>query len=121
MEPSARLHLSAEDLTNLGPVALLQDLAAVATLGIEHVERNGHHYFAGLSQFPASVQREIMRCHGDLYTSHPQGFPIVDIRGGTIQIGSLVDAPFGVAFEPDLAEFTPAREWRFESLEAVAP
>src|SRR5581483_10437799 len=38
-----RLILSGEDLANVGPVALLQDLAAMATLGIEHVERNGHH------------------------------------------------------------------------------
>jgi len=39
--------LTGEDLCNLGPVAFLQDLAMMALLGIEHVERNGHHYFAG--------------------------------------------------------------------------
>ena len=60
MQPHVSLHMSAEDLTNLGPVALLEDLAVVATLGITHVERNGHHYFTGLSQFPASVQRETL-------------------------------------------------------------
>jgi hypothetical protein len=37
---------SAEDLTTIGPVALQQDLAVVANLGIDHLERNGHHYFA---------------------------------------------------------------------------
>src|SRR5439155_21233361 len=34
--------LTGEDLCNLGPVALLQDLATMALLGVEHVERNGH-------------------------------------------------------------------------------
>ncbi len=119
VNPRTVLHISGEDLTNLGPVALLQDLAVVATLGIPHVERNGHHYFAGLSQFPESVQRETLRRHGDLYTPHPDGYPIVAVQGGKLNIGSLVDAPFGLAFEPDLSEFTPVEQWRYESLESV--
>src|SRR5213075_3172660 len=32
--------MSGEDLCNIGPVALLQDLAVVAALGIQSVERN---------------------------------------------------------------------------------
>src|SRR5207302_8085313 len=47
-----RVVLTGEDLCNLGPVALLQDLALMALLGIEHVERNGHHYYRGLSLWP---------------------------------------------------------------------
>ena len=118
LQPHVALHISAEDLTNLGPVALLQDLAAVAALGISHVERNGHHYFAGLSQFPSSVQGETLRHHSDLYTSH-RGYPIVAVQAGKVDIGSVVEAPFGTAFETDLAEFTPADDWRYESLESV--
>jgi hypothetical protein len=114
MQPGTPFHLSAEDLTNLGPVALLQDLSVVATLGIAHAERNGHHYFAGLSQFPASVQREILRCHGDLYEPHAAGYPVVAVHDGKVEMGRLVDAPFGVAFESDLTEFTPVESWRFE-------
>jgi len=120
MDPGARLHLSAEDLTNLGPIALLEDLAVVATLGITHAERNGHHYFAGLSQFPRSVQQEALRCHGDLFARHPQGYPIVSPKDGRLDLGSVVDAPFGTAFEPDLSEFIPAEQWRYESLETAA-
>jgi hypothetical protein len=120
MQPETPLHLSAEDLTNLGPVALLQDLAVVATLGIAHAERNGHHYFAGLSQFPASVQGEILRRHGDLYAAHVEGYPAIAVHDGAVEIGSLVDAPFGVAFEPDVSEFTPVDEWRFESLDELS-
>ncbi len=40
--------MSGEGLANVGPVALLNDLAAMAVLGMGDVERNGHHYFAGL-------------------------------------------------------------------------
>lgn len=43
-----RLIQSGEDLTNLGSIALQQDLALQVALGVKHVERNGHHYFRGL-------------------------------------------------------------------------
>ena len=118
--PGRELHLSAEDLTNLGPVAVQQDLAVVAALGITHAERNGHHYFAGLSQFPATIQRAALAHHGDFYTRHRDGFPTVAVRAGTIAVGSVVDAPFGVGYEPDLSDFIPRSEWSYESLLACA-
>ncbi|MEZ6060113.1 MAG: hypothetical protein R3C19_07115 [Planctomycetaceae bacterium] len=98
--------LSAEDLGNVGPVALLQDLAVVATLGIRHVERNGHHYFAGLSMFPRQEQERVLRCHPDLYTRHPSGFPTLAIRDGMLALTSVVEAPFGIAEHPDVSAFT---------------
>ena len=96
VEPARPWHLSGEDLTNLGPVALLQDLAVAATLGIAHVERNGHHYFRGLSEFSASVQRDILAQHGDLYREH-RGYPVVRVEQGKMSTRSVVAAPFGYA------------------------
>jgi hypothetical protein len=95
--------LSGEDLSNIGPVALLQDLAAAACLGITSIERNGHHYFAGLSQFPASVQAHILEHHGDLYTRSTAGWPRLDVKNGRLQIGSVLAAPFGYEGELDLS------------------
>jgi len=105
------LRLSSEDLTNLGPVALPQDIAVAATLGITNLERNGHHYFAGLSEFPAALQEAALKEQPDLYAAHAGGFPVVRIENGRIQIDSVVDAPFGVAFEPDMTGLTPLAEW----------
>ena len=113
---SRRYVLSGEDLANVGPVALLQDLAAMATLGVEHVERNGHHYFRGLSMLPSGVQREVLARHGDLYRRHPDGFPTLDVRGGRIEVGSVVHAPFGTGFLLDVTQFTPLADWRFDEL-----
>lgn len=96
--------LSGEDLTNLGPIALTQDLAAAAALGITSIERNGHHYFAGLSQFPAGLQRHTLDHHADLFTRAPQGWPRLDVRDGRIALGSTNAAPFGVPGEPDLSQ-----------------
>lgn len=98
--PGTEWILSGEDLANVGPVALLQDLAVMTSLGIAHVERNGHHYFQGLSAFPESLQREVLQCHSDLYRRHDRGFPAVKIEEGRIEMGSIVDAPFGVAVDP---------------------
>lgn len=88
--------MSAEDLANLGPVAMLQDLAMVALLGISHVERNGHHYFAGLSMFPHAVQEQVLEQHPDVYQTGQKGFPVLKIEHGRISTQTINDAPFGV-------------------------
>jgi hypothetical protein len=115
-DPAGRYILSGEDLTNVGPVALPQDLAVVATLGIDHVERNGHHYFRGLSMFPRERVAPAAAAHGDLYRALADGTPAVRIEGGRMAVGSVVDAPFGLAAPFDPTGFTPLDQWQFESL-----
>jgi hypothetical protein len=108
--------LSGEDLSNVGPLALTQDLALCASLGINHIERNGHHYFKGLSMFPPDIQQRILRHHGDLYIEHKGGFPTVKIENGSMSTTSCIAAPLGLAFEPDITPFTPIDQWTFDSL-----
>lgn len=103
--------LTAEDLTTIGPVSLLQDMAAVATLGIMHAERNGHHYFRGLAAFPEDIQAAVLAAHGDLYRPHDAGFPTLAIEDGRVPLDSVVDAPFGVDFPLEPSRFTPLSEW----------
>ena len=91
-----RYQMSGEDLVNIGPVALLQDLAVQAALGNTSVERNGHHYFRGLSVFPSSISDAMLVNHGDLYTRQ-DSFARVDVRSGEIQLDSVNAAHFGVA------------------------
>ena len=97
-----RAVLTGEDLCTLGPVALLQDLAMMSLLGIEHVERNGHHYYRGLSLWPDEWQHATLAAHGDLYAPHPQGFACLQIREGRLRLDSVNEAPFGIqpAFDP---------------------
>lgn len=104
--------LSGEDLANIGPVALPADLAVCAALGISSIERNGHHYFAGLSMFPAEIQREMLTAHGDLYHASPQGWPTLSIHEGRLQLGSVNAASLGVAINIPVEQFTPAVEYR---------
>ncbi len=106
-----RLILSAEDLGNIGPVALLQDLAVVAALGIPHVERNGHHYFAGLSMFPESIQKQIAIDHADLYQRDETGLLALRPSTGQIPLDTVNAAPMGLHHQIDLSQFDP---WHFE-------
>ena len=114
-EPAQTYLLSGEDLINVGPVALLQDLAVLATLGVDHVERNGHHYCAGLSMFPATVQAQVAYSHDDLYQKKDD-LVAVAIHDGRVNLRSVVDAPFGIGFDLDVTKFTPVDEWQFASL-----
>jgi len=112
--PTQTFLLSGEDLSNVGPVALLQDLAVSATLGIESIERNSQHYFKGLSMHSPALQEQIMAHHPDLYDRHKTGFATVAIKSGKINVGSTIDAPLGVGFELDVSQFTPLKDWRFD-------
>lgn len=116
-QPGRALILSGEDLVNIGPVALLQDLAVMALLGIRHVERNGHHYFAGLSAFQADLQSMMCKSHPDIYQDQAHGFASVRIEKGTIELESVTEAPFGFKISLDPRDWlTPLADWRFETL-----
>jgi hypothetical protein len=95
--------LSGEDLGSVGPLSPLPDLAAQAALGVTSVERNGHHYYQGLAQFPAALQEHALRHHGDLYVRTAAGWPRIAIRDGRLAIGSVNAAPFGLPGEVDLS------------------
>lgn len=106
------LFLTAEDLTNLAPVALLEDLAVVAALGISHVERNGHHYFRGLSHLSPDEQERLRSQHPPLF-KRTGDLVHLDIRQGQIDCQSLQLPGLGVGLWPDqegwidLAAFDP--------------
>ena len=97
--------MSGEDLCNVGPIAVIQDLAVMATLGIESVERNGHHYMAGLSQFPKKTQTQVINTHPELYIEGKMGWPTLKIANGEINLESVNEQPLGVGFALDLSVF----------------
>jgi hypothetical protein len=106
-EASGRRHfLSAEDLTIQAGLALQQDLALVTLLGIEHVERNGHHYVNGMAALPRTEQDAFLAAHPDLY-ERSHGAVRVAIRDGRLALGSLGGAGFAAGAEPDWSSMQP--------------
>lgn len=83
--------MTAEDLTIQAGLALQQDLALVASLGIDHVERNGHHYVNGMAGLPEAEQSAFLEAHRDLY-ERSHGAVRLKITNGTIRMASL-DCP----------------------------
>lgn len=107
--------MTAEDLCTVGVVPVQSDLCLVATLGLSHIERNGHHYHRGLSYLPEPQQAAALAAHGDFY-SRQQGVVAPRLVDGQFQIGSLQCAGFGFAVEPDLSSMQSPAEWQFASL-----
>ena len=82
------LFLSGEDLTMQAGVGLQQDLALVGWLGLDHVERNGHHYVDGMAALPVDEQRALAALHPALY-AESHGAVRLRIVGGQIDLSSL--------------------------------
>jgi hypothetical protein len=99
--------MSGEDLSNVGPVALPQDLAVQAALGNASVERNGHHYFAGLSAWPAAVQASVLTTYPDLYVPAASGWPTVRVVAGAIAVAAVNRHAFGGPLAPLVADAGP--------------
>lgn len=110
--------ITGEDLTCQAGLALQQDLALAAVLGLTHVERNGHHFVDGFGFAPLSEQAAFRAAHPDLYGDH-QGRARLAIRNGQIALGSLLAAPgFASAAEPDWATLAPMPHSAFANKEA---
>jgi hypothetical protein len=107
--------MTGEDLCSVGIVPTQSDLCLAATLGLAHVERNGHHYHPGLTYLPEAQRRAALAAHGDFYVDE-HGIIGPNIVNGQFQIASLQCDGFGFAVEPDMASMEPAESWRFESL-----
>ncbi|MGK0188419.1 MAG: hypothetical protein ACI9R3_004215 [Verrucomicrobiales bacterium] len=103
--------MSAEDLTHMPMVSLHQDCATVVALGLRNAERNGHHYFYGLSHLSSKETAVIEDDYPELYVQR-RGEWFMDIRGGMIDCTSVVNATgYGVQREPDWTSMTPMQSW----------
>lgn len=101
-----RYFMSAEDLTTQAGPSVQQDLALASVLGLEHVEKNGHHYVNGFAAATQDEQQAFLRAHPDLY--HDDGGVVrLRIRAGRLAIGSLRCVGFAVGATPDFDRMRP--------------
>lgn len=101
-----RYFLSAEDLTTQAGMAVQQDLALAALLGIEHAERNGHHYVDGMAGAPEIEQRAFLAAHPQLY-ERSHGAVRLAIRDGRLVLRSLWGGGFASGAMPDWSSLAP--------------
>ena len=105
----ARAMLSGEDLTCQPGLCWQQDTLMAATLGVAHVERNGHHFAGGMQGAGEIERRAFAQAHPDIYRMH-DGRPTLAIEDGRVRVGSL-DAPgFAARVRPDMNDTHPLIE-----------
>ena len=102
-----RFFVSAEDLTCQAGLGIEQDTALVATLGLTHAERNGHHYVDGFGPAPDAEAARFAAAHPDLYRKQGSRIGLAFERG-SLPTASLLSAPgFAGAAEPDWSSLDP--------------
>lgn len=102
------LVLSSEDLTNQPLIPNQQDLCVAAALGINHSERNGHHFFKGFEFIPQAEQARAAQDYPELYSRTDDGQLTLKIENGAINLTDVNSAVgLGVKSEPDWDSMEP--------------
>lgn len=98
--------LSGEDLTCQAGLGVQQDTLLATSLGVQHIERNGHHYVKGFGIAPIHESNDFAKAHPDLYRSSSAGV-YLNVQEGRINIASLHQKGFGHQAWPDWQSLEP--------------
>ncbi|VIO71340.1 hypothetical protein CI1B_35240 [Bradyrhizobium ivorense] len=100
--------ISGEDLTCQAGLAVQQDLALGALIGVTHAERNGHHYVDGFAETPGVETEGFFATHPDLYRRDGAKVRLA-IHDGDLLTGSLTVSGFASAVHPDWSTMQPLK------------
>ena len=101
-----RCFIAGEDLTCQAGLAVQQDLALGALIGVTHAERNGHHYVDGFGETPVAEAQAFLAAHPDLYVSSG-GKVRLAIHDGDLLTGSLTTPGFATSVHPVWSAMSP--------------
>jgi hypothetical protein len=96
---SEKFFVTGEDLTCQAGLAVQQDLALGALIGVTHAERNGHHYVDGFGDTPAEEANAFLSVHPDLYVRSGNKVRLA-IHDGDLLTGSLMTPGFATGVHP---------------------
>jgi hypothetical protein len=103
-----QLLLSGEDLTCQAGLAVQQDTLLAASLGVTHIERNGHHYVDGFGIAPEAELQAFAEAHPGFYERGRENRPRLRIHQGHLDLRSLLQPPgFASAAAPRWDSLTP--------------
>jgi Enolase C-terminal domain-like len=91
--------LSGEDLTCQAGLAVQQDCLLATSLGVTHIERNGHHYVAGFGSASTVETQAFLAAHPGLYHQTAQGVRL-QIVDGKLNLASLHQPGFAHSASP---------------------
>jgi L-alanine-DL-glutamate epimerase-like enolase superfamily enzyme len=111
-----KFFISGEDLTCQAGLAVQQDLALGALIGVTHAERNGHHYVDGFGDAPAGEAQAFRTAHPDLYRDDGNGVRL-SIHGGDLLTGSLTVPGFATGVHPLWTALSPLKQPKAKNLQ----
>jgi hypothetical protein len=98
--------VTGEDLTCQAGLAVQQDLALGALIGVTHAERNGHHYVDGFAEAPAAEAQAFLHAHPDVYLND-HGKVRLSIHNGDLSTDTLTAPGFATSVHPDWSMLSP--------------
>jgi len=109
-----KLFITGEDLTCQAGLAVQQDLALGALIGVTHAERNGHHYVDGFGEAPAAEAQAFLVAHPDLYMRDGNTIRLA-IHDGDLLTGSLTAPGFASGAHPLWPALSPLEKPKTKS------
>jgi hypothetical protein len=114
-----KFFITGEDLTCQAGLAVQQDLALGALIGVTHAERNGHHYVDGFGETPMAEAQAFMSAHPDLYVGDGNNIRLA-IHDGDLLTGSLIAPGFASGAHPLWSAMSPLEQPKAEILREQA-
>jgi hypothetical protein len=111
-----KFFVTGEDLTCQAGLAVQQDLALGALIGLVQAERNGHHYVDGFAGAPAAEAEAFRAVHPDLYRDDEHGVRL-SIHHGDLLTGSLIATGFASGVHPLWAALSPLEQPKAKTLQ----
>jgi hypothetical protein len=108
--------IAGEDLTCQAGLAVQQDLALGALIGLTHAERNGHHYVDGFAETPAAEARAFLSAHPDLYRQDGSQISLA-AHDGDLLTGSLTSPGFATSVHPDWSALSALEQPKARTLQ----
>jgi L-alanine-DL-glutamate epimerase-like enolase superfamily enzyme len=108
--------VTGEDLTCQAGLAVQQDLALGALIGITHAERNGHHYVDGFGDTPPDEANAFLAAHGDLYARAGNRVRLA-IHDGGLSTDTLTAPGFATGAHPLWATMSPLQQPKARTLQ----
>jgi L-alanine-DL-glutamate epimerase-like enolase superfamily enzyme len=108
--------VTGEDLTCQAGLAVQQDLALGALIGLSHMERNGHHYVDGFGGALADVANAFLAAHPDLYARTDNNVRLA-IHDGDLLTDSLTQPGFASGVHPLWPKLETFRQPRARTLQ----
>jgi hypothetical protein len=114
--PREKFFVTGEDLTCQAGLAVQQDLALGALIGLSHMERNGHHYVDGFADTPDMEADAFLAAHPDLYARDGEKVRLA-VHDGDLLTDTLTAPGFASGTHPLWLAMSPLQQPKARTLQ----